>query len=122
MKNIFKIIVCAFFVFSFNSCEDSDLAVDKVTDGTTSGAVLRTVNVISSSLNRSDDSSFFSVEVEEQDEQNGALLESVDIYVSIRDLTPDNGTTTAEALVKTIPCPSGSSMIGWLSSSRASEC
>ncbi|MCB0373565.1 MAG: hypothetical protein KDD31_11185 [Muricauda sp.] len=104
MKNTFKtlILVCL-TVFAFSSCEDGNNTIDEVLEYET-GAVLRTLNVINAVLNSSDDSSSFSVEVEEQDEEDGALLESVDIYVTIRDLSPDNGTTTTEnSLVKTVP-------------------
>jgi hypothetical protein len=103
MKNIFKIFLSTLLVFSFGSCEDSNTVVDQVVADTQAGAVLRTIEVLSNTLNRSIPTTSFSVEVEEQDEEGGALLESVDIFVSIRDLTPDNGTTVKEALVKTIP-------------------
>jgi len=103
MKNIFKIFLSALLVFSFGSCEDSNTVVDQVVADTQAGAVLRTIEVLSNTLNRSIPSTTFSVEVEAQDEENGALLESVDIFVSIRDLTPDNGTTVNEALIKNIP-------------------
>ncbi|MFT4806421.1 MAG: hypothetical protein ACI9YE_003655 [Psychroserpens sp.] len=103
MKNIFKIFLATLLVFSFSSCEDSDTVVDQVVADTQAGAVLRTIEVLSNTLNSSIASTTFAVEVEEQDEKDGALLESVDVYVSIRDLTPDNGETVAEALVKTIP-------------------
>jgi hypothetical protein len=103
MKNIFKIFLSTLLVFSFNSCEDSDVVVDQVVANTQAGAVLRTINVLSNTLNRSIPSTSFSVEVEEQDDEGGSLLESVDVFVSIRDLTPDNGTTVKEALIKTIP-------------------
>ncbi|WP_127023900.1 hypothetical protein [Flagellimonas beolgyonensis] len=104
MKNTFKtlLLVCL-TVFSFSSCEDGNKTIDEVLQYET-GAVLRTINVVNAVLNSSDDSSSFIVEVEEQDEQDGALLESVDIYVNMRDLSPDNGTTTTtNSLVKTIP-------------------
>mgnify|MGYP000197152531 CR=1 FL=1 len=57
------------------------------------GAILRTISVDNALYNSSDASTAFVVTVEEQDEQDGALLESVDIYVSLRDLT--GGTTVA---------------------------
>ena len=89
-------------VFSFNSCKDSDNVIDDVFQFET-GAVLRTLSVNNAVLNSSEPTSEFSVTVEEQDEQDGALLESVDIYVSIRDLSPENGTTVADdAYVGTI--------------------
>jgi hypothetical protein len=106
MKNIFKIFLSTLLVFSFNSCEDSNSVVDQVVADTLAGAVLRTIQDDSNSnvLNSSDPASFWSQVLEEQDEENGALLESVDVMVSIRDLSPDNGTTVAvDFLVKTIP-------------------
>jgi hypothetical protein len=106
MKNIFKIFLATLLVFSFNSCGDSDTVVDGVVDGTLAGAVLRTIADDSNSnvLNSSDPDSFWSQVVEAQDEEGGALLESVTIFVSIRDLSPDNGTTTVvDKEIKTIP-------------------
>ena len=103
MKNIIKILLSLLVVVSFNSCEDSDNTIDQVVDGTTTGAALRTIEILNNTLNSSISTTEFSVIVEEQDEQGGDLLESLDVYVSIRDLTPDNGTTVSEALIKTIP-------------------
>ena len=106
MKNIFKIFLSTLLVFSFNSCEDSNTVVDQVVADTQAGAVLRTISDDSNSnvLNSSDPGSFWSQVIEEQDEGGGALLESVDVMVSIRDLSPDNGTTVAaDFLIKTIP-------------------
>ncbi len=102
MKNVIKILLSLLLVVSFNSCEDSNNTIDQVFQFET-GAVLRTLEVISNTLNSSDASSFWSVSVEEQDKEEGALLQSVDVYVSIRDLSPDNGTTVADdILIKTI--------------------
>jgi hypothetical protein len=106
MKNIFKIFLATLLVFSFNSCGDYDTVVDGVLDDTKAGAVLRTIVDDSNSnvLNSSDAASFWSQVIEEQDEENGDLLESIDILVSLRDLSPDNGTTTTVyKIVKTIP-------------------
>lgn len=102
MKNTFKtLILLGLAVFAFSSCEDGNKTIDYVLDYET-GAVLRTLSVDNAVLNSSDDSSAFIVQVEEQDEEDGALLESVDVYVTMRDLTPDNGTTTTDnSLVKT---------------------
>jgi hypothetical protein len=102
MKNRIKIYVAIALIFSFFSCTENDNVIDQVLEGTEAGAVLRTIEVLSNTLNSSIPSTEFSVEVEAQDEKNGDLLESVDVFVSIRDLTPDNGTTTGEAFVKKI--------------------
>jgi hypothetical protein len=112
MKNLkfnYKILLSAMaIVVGFNACQDSDNVIDQVVDGTTSGAVLRTIEIGSNTLNSSEPASFFSVTVEEQDTQDGALFESVDVLVSIRDLTPDNdgpnGPTVADDFfIKNIP-------------------
>ncbi|MFD2827275.1 hypothetical protein ACFSYG_12400 [Leeuwenhoekiella polynyae] len=103
MKNIYKYILMLGLVFNAISCdEDPDNAIYTVLDYE-KGAALRTIEVINASLNSSDPSSTFAVTVEEQDAQDGGLMESVDIYVSLRDLSPDNGTTDPNrSLVKTI--------------------
>ncbi|RLD29086.1 MAG: hypothetical protein DRI75_04630 [Bacteroidetes bacterium] len=102
MKNIIKFLLSLAIVVSFNSCSDSSNTIDDVFDYEV-GAVLRTLEVISNTLNSSDPSSFWSVSVEEQDGEDGALLASVGVFVSIRDLTPANGTTVAaDMFVKTI--------------------
>jgi len=111
MKNLkfnYNILLSAMVILvGFNSCQDSDNVIDQVVDGTTTGAVLRTIDIISNTLNSSDPASFFSVTVEEQDKENGALFESVDVLVSIRDLSPDNdinGPTVADDFfIKNIP-------------------
>ncbi len=102
MKNIIKFILSLFLVVSFNSCKDSNNTIDEVFQFE-NGAVLRTLEVLSNTLNSSEPSSFWGVDVEEQDIEDGALLKSVGVYVSIRDLTPDNGTTSAsDMFIKTL--------------------
>ena len=91
MKNIFKLLFALVFVVNF-SCQDSSNVIDEVLDYET-GAILRTVSLDNGVLNTSDASSEFLVTVEYQDEQDGALLESVDVWTYFRDISPDNGTT-----------------------------
>lgn len=87
------------------SCDKNpDHAVYDLVDDPEFGAVLRTLDIENSLLNSSDPDSAFIVLIEEQDEQDGALMESVDVFVSMNDRTPENGTTPpTESLVKTIP-------------------
>jgi len=101
MKNTFKILFSLFIVASITSCGEEEGTIYDVLDYET-GAVLRTLSVDNALYNSSEPTSAFVVTVEEQDEQDGALLESVDIYVSLRDLT--GGTSVAvDKFVKTIP-------------------
>ncbi|TVZ56978.1 hypothetical protein OD91_2282 [Lutibacter sp. Hel_I_33_5] len=104
MKNIFKTILSLVLATTILSCSESDKVIDQVVDGTTNGAILRLISTNSNVLNRSDATTFWSVTVEEQDVEDGKLMESVELYVSLRDLSDGNGTTVAkDALVKTIP-------------------
>ena len=102
MKNIFKILICSLLMISF-SCTENDNVIDTVLDYET-GAILRTISVENQLLNASDPNSLFSVIIEEQDEQDGALLQEVRVLVELRDLTTDFTTpATGEVLVQTIP-------------------
>ena len=85
------------------SCNDDDKVTDDVQSEFTVGGILRSIEILSNTLNSSDPLSEFSVIVEEQDVEDGALLKSVSVFVSMKDLTPDNGTTVSEdKFVKTI--------------------
>jgi hypothetical protein len=95
MKNTFKLLFSLLMVTLIASCAKEEGTIYDVLDYET-GAILRTLSVDNALLNNSIPTSEFRVTIEEQDEQDGALLESVDIYVSLRDLTSDNGTTVAQ--------------------------
>lgn len=103
MKNTFRFLCSLILVASFTSCAEEEGTIYEVLQYET-GAVLRTLSVNSQLFNSSIPTTEFSVTIEEQDEQDGALLESVDIYVTLRDLSPDNGTSVADdKLVKSFP-------------------
>lgn len=92
--------------FTFNSCEDGDKVVDDIFANTTSGIVLRTVNVESDELPIGQSDGFFAVELEMQDEEDGALVESLDVYVSFNDNTVEEGDpdlSADEVMATTIP-------------------
>jgi len=95
MKNTFKILLTLFIVASVASCGKEEGTIYDVLQYE-EGAILRTLSVNAALLNNSLPDSEFSVTVEAQDGEDGGLMESVDIYVTLRDLTPDNGTTVAE--------------------------
>ncbi|WP_396635494.1 hypothetical protein [Maribacter sp. R77961] len=88
----------------FTSCESDDKVVIGVIDGITSSAILRTRSIESGTFNRFDTSSIFSVTVEQQDEENGTLLSSVDVLVSFTDNKDDGvDNSKAEVAYTTIP-------------------
>lgn len=85
------------------SCSTEDKIVDIVNNGVERGAILRTLETISDSFDISDPASSWSVKIEEQDDEGGALLEKVDVYVSFSDKTEDGSDfSKAEKLLKTI--------------------
>lgn len=103
MKNILRNLSIIALIVSFTACTDSDKTVEEVLDYET-GAILRTISVDNAVLNSSDPDSPFTVQVEEQDEEDGGLFAAVQVYAQIRDLTPDNGTTpSVNTFVKSIP-------------------
>ena len=101
MKNIFKLLFASLFIVNF-SCHDSENVIDGVLDYET-GAILRTISVDNAVLNSSDPESAFVATVEAQDEADGALLSEIRVNAKFRDLSPDSGTTEAEAFVYSIP-------------------
>lgn len=99
MKNTIKLFSYLFLTaLLVSSCQESDNVIDQVIDGQTTGGVLRNISVNSSVLNSSEPDSFFSVTVEEQDEQFGGLFKSISVYGTFNDLTPENGTYVAESV------------------------
>ena len=64
---------------------------------------MRTIEIKSDELNTFDASTFFEVEIEAQDEENGRLLDKVDVFLNFDDNSKDNDVTMREeSLFKTI--------------------
>ncbi len=93
MKNYIKTILLTFMIGFVSSCEDPDNPIYTVLEDYTKGAILRTIEIESGEFNSYDLNSFFAATIEEQDAENGALLQSVDVYVGFKG---------AEALIETI--------------------
>lgn len=97
MKKFYLLICSVVLVLFATSCsKDSNNTIDQVFDGVSSGAVLRTINIVSGELPIGIEGAKFEVEVEEQDNQGGALLQSVDVFVSLSDNSPENGDVSAD--------------------------
>jgi hypothetical protein len=97
MKAINKIKFCliAISVIFLQSCSNDDTLIKKVEDGTTSGAILRTIKVNNGTFNFYDTSSKWSIDVEEQD--GGKLFSELKVYAT----QVKNGANGTEKLVKT---------------------
>ncbi len=101
-------ILLAGIALLFVACADADKVYDTVQANVTRGAVLRTFETISnqvainSATNTINEGEQFSVEIQEQDQQNGALLSTVDVYVGYSDNVTDGANDKAEVLVQTL--------------------
>lgn len=92
-------------VFSISGCKDDDkLLFESITDIAGTAGGLRTIAILSPNFNYLDlDNSEFSVEVEEWDNLDGGLLQSVDVFASFNDNSPENGDRSVPStLVKNI--------------------
>lgn len=97
-KNIIPLILL--FILG---CSNDDKTIDIVTNNIERGAVLRNVERIQSNFIVGDFGSRFGVEIEEQDEEEGELLDFVRVYSKYIDRTPENGNnSTLETVVKDI--------------------
>jgi len=93
-KYILKLIALFVAVIALQSC-NSDKIVEQVQATFKHGAILRTVQKISTTYDVADLSSVFSIEIEEQDVKDGALMSAVNVFVK-------QGTTGNEVPVMTL--------------------
>jgi len=103
MKKISKFILSFALVAAvLSGCDDGDALVDQIVDDTTRGAILRTrANTGSFDIFRTDDT--FSLTIEEQDQENGDLLDRVEIALSFTDNNDGNGDdSVASVLFRTL--------------------
>jgi hypothetical protein len=82
-NNILKLMTFSIAIFMV-ACQESDNAIDAVFNGTTKGAIIRTVSLNSGEFNSYDLNSAFDVDIEVQDEENGGLMEKVNVYLGFK--------------------------------------
>lgn len=98
-------IALAGIVTLVSACADADQVFDQIQADVTRGAILRGLDIVSEELaiNTVDggivDGEFFEVVIQEQDQQSGDLLSSVDVYLSFSDNT-DGATDTSKAEIQ----------------------
>jgi len=107
MKKLFKLFgLLAVTALTVTSCTEEDNVIDQVFDGVSNGAVLRGV-VVENELPVGVAGSRFVLDIEEQDNQDGALLESMDVFVSYTDGSEEAGDSTGaaegEVLLRSVP-------------------
>jgi hypothetical protein len=91
-----------FLAVSVFSCEDVDNTIYDVLDGVQRGAAIRTLEIVSANYNVFDPGSTFEIVVEEQDDEFGGLLQSINVYASYVDAS-DASNSVAELQVQSIP-------------------
>jgi hypothetical protein len=102
MKKIFNKFLVFFLAVSVFSCEDVDNTIYDVLDGVQRGAAIRTLEIVSANYNVFDPGSTFEIVVEEQDDEFGGLLQSINVYASYVDAS-DASNSVAEVQVQSIP-------------------
>lgn len=100
----FKIYIIATLVLALGACSSDDATIGQdVLNTVERGAVLRTINLESGTYNAFDPTSEFSLVFQEQDIEDGGLMESVDVFVSFQRSTGESFTPVgSELLLKTI--------------------
>lgn len=91
--------------FAFIGCEDGDKVFDDIRSNETRGAVLRTVTFNTNEIPIGASDYMFEVELEVQDQANGANSAQVEVYLSFVDNTIEAGDpdlSKAEAFVETL--------------------
>ena len=103
----------AVMVLLFSACDEGDAIVNQVTDNVTRGAILRGLDVqsnsvaINSATNVLNDGEEFGILLEFQDDEDGALITGMDVFVSYLDNTDDGADNSRdEVLFETVPSSS----------------
>jgi hypothetical protein len=99
----FRIFILLALGILVSACSEDDKLTTDVQDTVTRGAVLRTVSSAGTAWDVLDPSSELTLVLEEQDYQDGALLQEVRVYADITDNTAGNSIDPAESLLTTIP-------------------
>jgi hypothetical protein len=92
-----------FLFFIAISCSNDDKAINALFEGTERGTILRNINKVSKDFIHNDFESAFELEIEEQDLEEGDLLDFVRVYIAFRDQTAGGSdTSTQEIILKDI--------------------
>lgn len=103
MKKILFILAVSLSVIA---CEDGDKVFDEITDNETRGAVLRTVNFDTNEIAIGSSDFSFDVDLEIQDQENGTLVDNIEVFLSFTDNTIETGEpdlSASEVMIGNIP-------------------
>lgn len=93
MKNIYLLILSYLLLIA---CSNDDKTIEIVEQNITNGAILRTLETHYAEFHPGDLASRFEIDIEEQDEEYGELLDNVEVFLNFIDNTPENGITTVQ--------------------------
>ncbi|WP_088341530.1 hypothetical protein [Robiginitalea sediminis] len=96
-SSILRFCLAGLGFLALSSCEDGNTIFDEVVENEERGAILRTINVISDEIPIGNDDSFFGVELEMQDQENGQLVQAIDVFIGFRDNTVADGDPDLDA-------------------------
>ena len=87
MKKTIQLFLGALVTTFFVQCTEPDNSIYTVLEDFTNGAILRTKSDARNSFqfNRSEPDQAFFVKIEQQDKENGNLLERIDVYATLND-------------------------------------
>lgn len=110
-----KVFLAGMVAILFAACEDSDKVIDQIVAEETRGSILRTIEVTENTIDYDVTTSTllgggFGATVEVQDQENGDLLQSLDVYLGYNDNTSDKGNSTigdTEVLVQSFSLSDG---------------
>ncbi|WP_298793816.1 hypothetical protein [uncultured Allomuricauda sp.] len=103
MNNIKNFLVLALAIL-VGSCSEDDKLTLEVQDIVTRGAIIRTLNTESGIFQANDLNSAFSITIEEQDDENGGLMQSLEVFLTFVDNTDDGiDNNVSETLYQSIP-------------------
>lgn len=85
------LLITLVIVSAFSSCTEGDKAIEEVFEEVDRGAVLRTSELRNDEFLISDLNSSVTLVLEEMDVKDGGLLQSVTVFLSFIDRTPENG-------------------------------
>ena len=101
-KNLGKSFAALLILLS--ACAEGDEVFDQIVAAEQRGAILRTLTIVSDELPIGASDSFFGVDLEVQDQEDGDLLSALEVYLAFTDNTVGSGgdKSIAESLAETI--------------------
>jgi len=99
-RHLHTYAICLWTLVFIISCSNDDKVALTNADDREIGAYVRTTETVNSDFSIHDSAAIFRVELEVHDEQNGALLDAIDVYLTYK---KTGASPSDEVLLKTLP-------------------